>query len=386
MKAAVNEILTQDETIRLIKKYREENDKESLEKIIKSNQGLVKMIAQKYNIICTSMDFDDICQECNIAIHNSVKNYNIDKPAAKFSTYLISSMQNHVKSAINSKDKLIKLPEYVERLNYNYRTMIRNYEEINNKKPTENEIKKALKIDNKQLSILKKLEYLQPFYLDKKIEIEGEEEFKDLVLIAENGYEKVESEIDFNIILYKIKRLLKPHEYYIYYNLLISDNRMTLEELGKELLISQPMILEYKKRLYKLVKERLNESSKKINIEDIKNEKLIPMSPKKICGYSKLKKDLDDLTYYFLYNKIENNYDIAEFRKKFKKMDAEEIKYLIDICNNIEKKIFNKEKLNEIYSEIKKTKKLPEIFNLDIKPNESVLNKTQNKDSLILTK
>ncbi len=381
-----NKILKQEEIVELIRKYRAENDKESLEKILESNQGLVKKLASKYYSVCTSMDFDDICQECNIAIYNSVKNYNIEKPTAKFSTYITKAMQNHVKSEINKKDKLIKLPEHIERLDYKYRTMIRKYEAKENKKPSEEQIKRSLKINSKQLKTLKELEYLNPFYLDKQIEVEGEEKmnFQSLISIKENNYEDIENQIDFKLMLYQIKKILKKHEYYIYYNLMISDEIKNSAELSKYLSISTKAMSDYKNRLEKLVKEKMNISHDKIDIKEIEKEELIPMSPKKICCYSKLKKDLDDLTYYFLYNKIENNYGFEEFRKKFSKLNEEEIKYLIDICDTVEEKMFNKEKQEGIYLKTKEKNNLPEIFNLDIKPNEKILYK--NKDNQVLTK
>jgi hypothetical protein len=46
--------------------------------------------------------------------------------------------------------------------------------------------------------------------------------------------------------------------------------------------------------------------------------------------------------------------------------------------------MFNKEKEEEIYLKTKEKNTLPEIFNLDIKPNERILNK--NKDNQVLTK
>ena len=117
-----------------------------------------------------------------------------------------------------------------------------------------------------------------------------------------------------------------------------------------------------------LIKKYQSRVLEKYSIEELENMNLKPLSPSEIAVYYHLKKGLDKVSYYFLYNIRQNDYDIDVLCNKFSFISEKEIRTKISNC----KEFIGFFKKENRYSYLEKV--IPKfssdgIFELDITPD-----------------
>lgn len=86
-------------------------DKIAKDEFVKLNLPLVLFIANQY--VNKGMDFDDLTQEGCIGLIEAVEKFDINKNC-KFSTYAVWRIRRNILSALKSKNRTIRFPEYFE--------------------------------------------------------------------------------------------------------------------------------------------------------------------------------------------------------------------------------------------------------------------------------
>jgi RNA polymerase primary sigma factor len=104
------EILTREQEIDLFKRYKENQDQDAYQIIIKHNLRLVCSIARKF---CgKGMEFEDLVQEGVFGLNKSIEKFDY-KRGYKFSTYATWWVKQAVKQALNKSGRTIRLPSHI---------------------------------------------------------------------------------------------------------------------------------------------------------------------------------------------------------------------------------------------------------------------------------
>tara|TARA_B100000035_G_C20936546_1_gene525461 strand:- start:237 stop:980 length:744 start_codon:yes stop_codon:yes gene_type:complete len=135
-----NPLLTKSEEVELSKKAKE-GDLEARKKLIESNYRLVISIAKKYHR--KDLDFNDLLQESSTGLLKAVDRFD---PALghKFSTYACWWIKQAALSYINEQRGSIKVPTHSRILNSKIKNKVAELKKINGKKPSVEEVAKAL--------------------------------------------------------------------------------------------------------------------------------------------------------------------------------------------------------------------------------------------------
>ncbi len=105
-----NSLLSADEEIELAKRI-SNNDKEAIDKMVKSNLRLVINIAKRY--ATSEWELSDLIQEGNIGLMKAVEKFDYRKNV-RFSTYASWWIKQSVFRSIGDKKRLIRLPHRKE--------------------------------------------------------------------------------------------------------------------------------------------------------------------------------------------------------------------------------------------------------------------------------
>lgn len=359
-------VLSNKKQIELWKKYKENGDQESYQKLINHNLRLCVLIANKYKNQVQNMTFMDLIQENSITLMRAIDLYNIDKEV-NLSTYIIKAMDNQILRIIDNTDKTIRKPVHIEILSIKYKQFLRKTEQKYNRKPTKEEIIEELKITEKQLQNLENSFKTEVRSLDKKIS--SDEDSKDLInfiKFEEKNYDTIENQYDLNLLKNKCKNILTLEEYYIIYYRYISENRKTQEEIGKEFCISKQRISQKEETALKKLNQRLKYQKNRYNNDD----KLDPLSISQIIILSELKRKLTKEEYFILYSMIKSNEEKNENNySQLLGINIDDIKELKEYLKDIFLQYTKEENINSLSKKYHQKYTTEQILDLDITTN-----------------
>ena len=116
--------------------YMIQEDEDYLTTLIGKYKPVVYRIANSYYNSCINLgvEFDDLIQECNIALYSACRSFNTNKNV-RFSTYAIKCIENHMKVCYRNmntqKNKLLNNSLSIDVIGYDgtYNFKYKNYEE-----------------------------------------------------------------------------------------------------------------------------------------------------------------------------------------------------------------------------------------------------------------
>lgn len=157
-------ILKADEEKELFDRYLNHGDVEARDIIVQSNLRLAMRIAKKY--ANNGLDYTDLCQEGFIGLLVAVDKFDPSK-GYRFTTYAYYVVSQNIKTALQEKKNLIRVPQYITNNIYK----VKNYIE-QNPEATKQEIAKEFKMTEK--TIVAMIAQLQEINNIDKVEIEDE--------------------------------------------------------------------------------------------------------------------------------------------------------------------------------------------------------------------
>lgn len=123
-------------------------DKDAKEALINHNLRLVVSIAKHY--MGRGLTLLDLIQEGNVGLIKAVDKYDVSK-GFKFSTYATYWIKQAISHAIMDQSRNIRIPVHIIELISNVKKIEQNLQQTLGRKPSENEIAVAAKLDTKKI-------------------------------------------------------------------------------------------------------------------------------------------------------------------------------------------------------------------------------------------
>lgn len=170
-------VLSKEKQVELVERVRK-GDQEAREKLYLHNQRFVFCIARRYERY--NLDVMDLVQEGNIGLEKAIQKYDPNK-GASFITYAYFWINQAIHRAVCNKSNVIAMPTYFVVRQNKMNRAIEQYENIYNRKPTDEELCEILKITKEDLEKLRKYKR-NLVSLESKINCEdGANEIKDFI-------------------------------------------------------------------------------------------------------------------------------------------------------------------------------------------------------------
>lgn len=319
-------LLSKEKIDELFIKYRN-GSKEAFDLLVNSNLRLVVSIAWKYSKRVEHLHFLDLIQEGNLGLMRALETYESDKGA--LSTYATWWIKQYVSLAIKNKEQDIRKPIHVQDVIYNYLKLIKGYKSEGKKIPDDETLCALLDVSQGTLDNARESLQLNSTSLNKTIDDEEKSEVGDFIEDKRNNYEDVINKIDERELFIVLKHVLRPLDYYIIYNRILSDDRKKLEEIAKNFNVTRERIRQleikalkkaegyvrgnsekYKKKRQEIFKDRIAISSFDIR----------PVTPNDIAKYFYLEDKLDEKEKMVFYDKLigKRIYSVSYYAKLWK--------------------------------------------------------------------
>jgi RNA polymerase primary sigma factor len=220
-------LLSIEENKELARRYRQ-GDLGALEKLVNHNLRLVVNMAYKYKDRLSTMNILDIIQEGNLGLMRAARDY--DPEVGAFSTYAFHWIKQAITRSISDKDSEIRKPVHIQTLSNKYLKLIAEKKNLSDK-----EICKELDIGFETLENIRHALSLSSVSMNQTIDDEEKTELGDFLSSSHNDYDDILEEMSSKTLFLALKEVLSPLEYYIVYTRILSDSRLTLEQVGEEL-------------------------------------------------------------------------------------------------------------------------------------------------------
>lgn len=140
-------VLKNEDTIELIKKYKETNNNDILEKIIMGNMKLVLSVIKNFSNRCDNQD--DLFQIGCIGLIKAINNFD-DKFNLKFSTYAVPMIIGEIKRYLRDNTP-VRISRQIKDLAYKSLKAKEEYIEKNNVEPTEDALANILNVETSDI-------------------------------------------------------------------------------------------------------------------------------------------------------------------------------------------------------------------------------------------
>ena len=140
-------VLKNEETINLLKKYKETNDSNILEDIIMGNMKLILSVIKNFNNRCDNQD--DLFQIGCIGLIKAINNFDLQYNL-KFSTYEVPMIIGEIKRYLRDNTP-VRISRQIKDLAYKSLKAKEEYIELNNKEPSEEILANILNVDTEDI-------------------------------------------------------------------------------------------------------------------------------------------------------------------------------------------------------------------------------------------
>ena len=216
------DLLSKDEFIRLFNQYKNNNDKDAFNELVKRNLRLVIKVINKNTNQLESLDIMDMIQEGTIALMKAIELYNINS-GNTFSTYAYKCIKRHIQRVIDRYNSSLRLPTSLEMPYRKYLAIIYSLANTSMEDPTDDELCKELDVSLKSLELIKKyytnktVSFNENFWGDSNDNDDSSLSFEETIGREDDSYDKKVDSLDNKRMLVTLKDILKPIEYYILY-------------------------------------------------------------------------------------------------------------------------------------------------------------------------
>jgi len=216
-------------------------------------QPLVKSIAYKFKN--SGEPLEDLEQVGYIGLINAMNLYNKNR-GIKFITYATWLISGEIRHYIRDKHQVIKIPDWMLKLNKRIDEFIISYKKENNKFPSLSEISEKFNLTEEGIKeILKAREAVQIVSLDQEHRKYSSDSYPNIEKIRSKNYETfklpIEDIIALKTAFSKLKKLQQKVIYYIF------EKDLTQTKTARKLGISQRQVSRIKNSALKELKENI---------------------------------------------------------------------------------------------------------------------------------
>ena len=250
-------VLSRDEEFEVSKRIYEKKDKNAVQKLVMSNLKLVVKIALEY--YSTYINILDLIQEGNVGLLHAVKKYNPYK-GTKFSTYSSFWIRAYILKYIMDSWSLVKIGTTQSQRKLFYR--------LNKEKqklealgifPAPKLLASTLDVKEEEVEDMQKRLAYADVSMETPIRDEGDDTIMDMMRSDENVEEIVAKKEKDAIIVSRVrefKKTLNEKELYIFDHRILSEEPLTLQEIGAHFNISRERARQIENKVIKKFKER----------------------------------------------------------------------------------------------------------------------------------
>ena len=255
-------LLSREEEERIAKEYYETRDPRLAYKLVTSNLRLVVKIALEFQQFWTR-NFLDLIQEGNLGLLQAVRKFDPYR-GVKFSYYASFWIKAYILKYIMDNWRLVKIgtTQAQRKLFYNLRKEKERLEALGFK-PTPKMLAERLQVREKDVIEMEQRLSASDVSLEAPLKEDSEDSFKDFLRApgpsVEDQIAREEVLSRFSQLLHEFGKTLQDKERVIFYERLLAENPLTLQEIGKRFGISRERVRQIEERLLRKLRKYLEE-------------------------------------------------------------------------------------------------------------------------------
>ena len=263
-------LLTRDEERDLAVKYHQTQDREALQKLVTSNLRFVVKVAYEY--VHYRLKLLDLIQEGNMGLVKAVQEFDPYKDV-RLTTYAVWWIRSYIQDAILKNYSLVKIgtTQAQKRLFYRLRQEQRKLEQMGIL-PQERVKLLASKLDVKEKEVEEMQQRLSANDLSLNAPVTEGEDRQRIQTLADPSAppdevlgETEQAEL-FKKVLHEFARSLEGREKVIFHDRLISENPLTLQEIGDKYKITKERARQIEEQIKGKLKDYVSEHYPDFNI------------------------------------------------------------------------------------------------------------------------
>ncbi len=250
-------LLEPHEEYELAVKFYEHGDREAAERLVTSNLRFVVKIAMDFSNSQTSVM--DLIQEGNYGLMQAVKKFNPYK-GVKLTTYSSWWIKAYILKFIMENKSQVKIgtTEAQRKLFFTLKKeterLLKEYSEVDTKMLAEH-----FHVEEKDVEDMQKRLSHRDFYLDAPLNDQESKTHKDLLVDEKKSVDELIAELEIKDVfeehLLEFEKTLKDRELEIFKERLLSENPISLQELGTRYGISRERIRQVETKILQNLKE-----------------------------------------------------------------------------------------------------------------------------------
>jgi RNA polymerase sigma-32 factor len=259
-------VLSKDEELEVATRVYDEKDREAAQKLAVSNLKLVVKIALEY--YNTYLNILDLIQEGNVGLLHAVKKYNPYK-GTRFSTYASFWIRAYILKHIMDSWSLVKIGTTQSQRKLFYR--------LNKEKqkleaigvfPAPQLLASTLDVKEEEVKDMQKRLAYGDLSLEAPLGDDGNDTVMDLIK-SDSDVEEIVSDRERGELLARrvaeFKKTLNEKEMFVFENRIMTDDALTLQEIGARFKISRERVRQIENRVVKKFKERFKGELKELD-------------------------------------------------------------------------------------------------------------------------
>lgn len=259
-------VLSRDDELEVSTRVYEDKDREAAQKLVISNLKLVVKISLEY--YNTYHNILDLIQEGNVGLLHAVKKYNPYK-GTKFSTYASFWIRAYILKYIMDSWSLVKIGTTQGQRKLFYR--------LNKEKqkleaagifPAHQLLASNLDVETEEVEDMEKRLAYADISLETPLHDESDDTVMDMIR-APGDVEEMVADKEKSEILYarvaEFKKALNDKEIFIFDNRIMTEEPLTLQEIGVKFNISRERVRQIENKVVKKFKERFEEELQKFD-------------------------------------------------------------------------------------------------------------------------
>lgn len=251
------ELLSNDESIHLARRFVESKDRDAAQKLILANLRLVVKIAHNYQSRWKS-NLMDLIQEGNAGLVRAIQKYDPERQVT-FGTYAAFWIRSYILNFLMDNTRLIKIntTQTMRRMYYNY-SKTKQQLELQTGRADDDSLAEALQISTEELAKVderingSEISLATPMSDDSKLHLQDIIKHPGLSVFEEVEAKELQDKV--RLVLENEKPRLTFRENLILYERLMSDSPATLATIGNRLDISRERARQLEVKLKKKLK------------------------------------------------------------------------------------------------------------------------------------